>query len=464
MRLFRKLLSAVLLASVFLLPSSFLLADSLKVETDYRMRGISYPNLDYENTTATDSLHYYDQRLQVSIGGNFAPGVEIGSKISAIGIVGATTNYFNAPYPRTDFTPYIENAYVKVLNIADSKLDLTVGKMPMEYGGGLIISDNGMGLNGMKLNGNYDLPIPVIKFFRWPMFSVKYVPFQGEVFTAKVSEYVHPDGDNDIFGGTAKFKLKNNSLFEFGYFEERDYSGTLYSQGSLSIPTRSILKQFYDFKIGTYEKVAEYSFEIIKQNGQIDEANLRKITLNGLAYKASGKLIGENTKLGKVEAKAFLAINSGDDNTASLDDDDESFSPSLTRRWDGFEQAGYGELFGARPQGSFIAIPNPTYSGINTLSIGAAFSPLYAWTFGIDYYLFSASQGPNGAPTASGFERIFGAEYSLGIEMDLSVKYVHSKNVSTRFSFNRYSPPTFEIYWPKKEPLARYQLSVDSKF
>lgn len=456
------------LASIFLLPASGLLyADTLKVETDYRMRGVSYSNLDYDSKTASDTLHFYDQRLQLFIGGNFAPGVEIGAKISALEIVGATTDYVILPglvsattgylFPkhlRTDFTPYIENAYVKILNIADSNLDLTVGKIPMEYADGLIISDNGTGFNAIKLAGAYKIPVPFFKII---------IPLRGEVFTAKVSEAIHPDGDNDVFGGVAKIDLKDNSIFEFGYYEERDYSGSGYSQGTLNTATRSILKQFYDFKLGRYEKIMEYSFELAKQAGEIVKSDSRAVKLDGMAYKLAGKLIGEKTKLGKVEARAFMAVNSGDDNTASLDDTDESFSPTQTKRYDGFEQAGYGEMFGATPQGSFLPLP-AVYSGINTLSLGVAFSPLYAWTFGVDYYLFSASQGFPGAPTASGFERIFGAEYSLGIEMDLSVKYAHSKNVGFRFSFDRYSPPTYEFFWPKKEPLARYQLEVNAKF
>ncbi|MFH1368868.1 MAG: hypothetical protein ABII64_07060 [Elusimicrobiota bacterium] len=456
MRFYYKVLMVVFSASIFLLPSSRLFGDSLTVDTDYRLRGINYSNLDYDKTTSTDALNFYDQRLQISIKGKFGANVEIGSKITAIGFVGTTTNYFNAPYPLTNFIPYIENAYVRMLNIADSGLDLTAGKIPMEYADGLIISDNGMGFNALKLSGSYVIPVPLLR---------KDIPFKGEIFTARVPNYIRPEANNKInlYGGTGQIDLKKGSLFDFGFFEERDYTGTEYTQGVLSSPTRSILKQYYDFKLGTYEKQAEYSFELIKQNGQIIKDDMVNVKLDGMAYKMAGKLIGDNTRLGRVEAKAFFAINSGDDNVTSLDDADESFSPSQTKRWDGFEQGGYGELFGATPQGSFKGIPGQ-YSGVNTLSLGADFSPLYAWTFGVNYYLYSASMGPNGGPPASGFERIFGAEYSLGIEMDLSAKLVLNKYTEMKFSYDRYTPPSFLIYWPKLDPLDRYALEVLSRF
>jgi hypothetical protein len=441
-----------ILASFFLIPSPLLRADTLNVDTEYRLRGVYFANLDYDKTTSTDALHFYDQRLCISIGGKFAPNVEIGSKITALGIVGTTTNYFNAPFPRTDFTPYIENAFVKIINMADTNLDLTVGKIGLVFGDGLIIDDNGAGFNALKLDGNYKLPVP---------FSNKVIPFKGELFLAKISESINQDTDSDLFGGVATLDFKKN-LVEIGYFDQRDYSGTPFALGSLSTPTKSIQKQFYDIRIGKKEKLAAYQFEIVKENGIITKPNLTSVNIDGLGWVASGKLIGEKTKLGKVEARAGLAVFSGNDNTASLDHTDNSFSPTFTKRWDGLERSGYGELVAATPMDAFIKFPDP-YSGFSTLSVGAGFTPLYAWTFGVDYYLFSATQGPKGATTASGFERIFGAEFSLGIELDLSAKLELSKYVSMRVSYARYTPPT-DVYWPKMDPLDRYAWEVTSKF
>jgi hypothetical protein len=105
-------------------------------------------------------------------------------------------------------------------------------------------------------------------------------------------------------------------------------------------------------------------------------------------------------------------------------------------------------LFAATPYDAFFTLPSVDYSGLDTLNLGANFSPIYGWTLGVDYFLYAASKGPKGAPTASGFERLFGAEFTLGVELDLFVKYVYSKYIETRFSYSRYTPPKFEALWP----------------
>jgi hypothetical protein len=157
----------------------------------------------------------------------------------------------------------------------------------------------------------------------------------------------------------------------------------------------------------------------------------------------------------------LLAINSGNSGTAS--GTDGQFTPDLSKRFDGLERVGYGKLFAASTYDSFFPIPN-TYSGIDTLNVGTDFSPWYGWNFGVGYFLYSASQGPNGAPNSSGFERIFGAEFTLGIELDLSAKYEFSKYLQSEFSYSRYTPPNFSIYWPKRDPATYYKLEIAAKF
>lgn len=456
---------ALILAVLLCAAASRLRADSLSVETEYRLRGINYSNLDYDKTTSSDSLHYYSQRLRIGIAGKFAPDIEIGSRLTAVGISGSTVNYFNAPYPRTDFTPYVENAYVKIKKLADSDVDLTVGKVTLAYGDGLILGDNGIGYNTIKIDGSFNTPIPLLHFGIGKRFysGLAWIPTRFETFLSKVSEAINQDKDSDLMGGVLTFDV-NRNLFEIGYFDSRDYSGTLYRRGSNYYATHSISKNFLDFRIGKKDRQGSYQFELAREAGSVVKDDGTSVNIEAMGWVAEGKLIGDKTKLGKVEARALLGVFSGDQNPGSTGSDtDGLFSPDYTKKWDGLERAGYGNLFGAVPQGSFLELP-ASYSGINTLGIGAAFTPLYAWTFGVDYYLFSASQGPKGAPTASGFERIFGAEFSLGIEMDLSAKILLNKYAEMKLSYDRYTPPSFAIYWPKMDPLDRYALEVTSKF
>ncbi|MBN1621775.1 MAG: hypothetical protein JW871_04210 [Endomicrobiales bacterium] len=440
----RKFYIYILLITVFLGKFAICSADVLNINTDYRISGISYKNNDFDKET-DDPVSYYIQRLNLSISGKFDSNIEIGSKITALGVVGGTRTVFNAaldqsvnPYPNTDFMPYIETAYLKLTNFAELPVNISVGKQNLEFGDGLVISDNGTGYFAFHVLGYYELLLP----------------WEAQFFIAKLKDTLRVTSDQDLLGFIVDFKWKRH-LFELGYFNNKDNAGSVYNQ----IQTKTAAKRFYSFRVGREEKLMEYQFEYVQQKGSMKKVDNTNVNINAHGYVISGKLIGEKTKLGKVTANALLAIATGDDNPN--DTRDTSFTPDLTRKFDGLKRTGYGSLFAASPYDSFFDIPD-SYSGINTLNVGADFSPWYAWTFGVNYYLFSASQGLPGFPTASGFERIFGAEYSLGIEMDLSVQYTHSKYVETKLSYNRYTPPeTFSI---KRNPATMYQFEISTKF
>lgn len=452
-------------------------ADALNIETDYRIRGVSYTNNDFDKSTSGDARSYISQRVNLAIIGNFRPNIEIGTKLTALGIAGGSKTAYaihkdTTPYIRTDLSPYVENAYLRIRNLLDMPIDISIGKQNLEFGDGLIIADNGIGYFAFHAAGRYPKPFP----------------WQAEIFTAKLQDNITPKSDRNLYGGqwsstieklplpmltiTKKlpflkykpFDIKLGGIvLEVSYFEDRDFSGAAYRHGSSTGPitSASIVKKFYCVRIGKKEKLMEYQFKIVKQGGLITNPNNSTIGFNGLGYVVSGKLIGEKTKLGKVTARALLAINSGDEDPA--DNTDQKFSPNLTKKYDGLERVGYGKLFAATPQDSFFKLPD-SYSGINTLSVGADFSPIYGWIFDVTYFLFSACQAPKGSPTASGFERIFGAEYAMGIEMDLSAKYIHSKYVDATFSFSRYTPPKLEGFSNARNPAVLYQLEINTRF
>ncbi len=430
-------------------------ASSLDIETDYRLRGVTFSNTHFDSTVSTDSFSYYSQRLQLSVKGNFVPDIEIGTKLTALGVAGSTSTFIPVGYPNTDMQPFIETAYVKITNFAEQPVDVTIGKQNIGIGNGMIFDDNGIGFTGFKLHGRYD----------WRL------PLDTTLFSYKVAENFKPNTDKDIFGITEGTTWKEQ-LIELSYFQQQDFSGALYTKGqpssqdpnlTHSMLTSRIVKTFIDLHLNHEEKISGYDFEIAKQGG-VASALLSdtQIPFDSLGYVISGKLIGEKTKLGKVKAMAAFAYASGDDNLG-LSGTDKSFSPDMCRRYDGLERAGYGELQAATPTDLFLPAPS-AYSGINTLTIGADFTPLYAWTFGVTYYLYSASQGPKGAPEASGLERLFNAEFSLGEELDLTIKFEYSKYCEIRYSFNRYTPPTFTAFWPKNDPATRMQLEVGTHF
>jgi hypothetical protein len=447
--------TTTLITLLFLTSASSLFAASLDIETDYRLRGVSFSAMHFDTTVSTDSCSYYSQRLQLSIRGNFVPDIEIGTKLTALGVAGSSSTFIPVNYPNTSMQPFIETAYVKINNFAEQPINVTMGKQNIAIGNGMIFDDNGIGFTGFKIHSRYD----------WRL------PWETTLFSYKVADNFKPNTDQDIFGLTCGTFWKEQ-LIEVSYFQQQDFSGTVYTKGqptsqdpanTHSMPTSRIVKTFLDLHLKHEEKIAGYDFEIAKQGG-VASALLSDtvIPFDSMGYVISGKLIGEKTKLGKVKATASFAYASGDDNLG-LSGTDKAFSPDLCRRYNGLERSGFGELQAATPMDMFLPVPS-AYSGINTLSMGAEFTPLYAWTFGVVYYLYSGSQGPKGAPEASGLERIFGAEFSLGEEMNLSVKFEYSKYCEIRFSFSRYTPPVFEAFWPKRDPATRTQLEVATHF
>lgn len=420
-------------------------ADSLDIDTNYRVSGISYQNNSFDNSI-NNSLSYYAQRLQLTIKGNFSSNIELCTKITSLGVAGSTKTPFSVlqstfPYQKTDFTPFIENAYLKINNFEDLPLDISIGKQSFEFGDGLIIGDNGLGYFGFRITGRYIKPFP------WKL----------DIMTAKITDNLRPTSDRDLYGGVGSITLKKN-LLEISYFQDADYSGPIYNQAKVN----SIIKNFYSLRLGRQEKFMNYQFEYVQESGQVSRTNGANSNIDGFGYVIKGALIGDKTKLGKVNAHALLAINSG--NSDPTGNNDGQFSPTLTKRYNGLERVGYGTLFAASPFDAFFPIPN-SFSGIDTLNVGTAFSPWYNWTFGVDYFLYSASQGPNGADQASGFERIFGAQFTLGIEMDLNAKYVFSKYLESEFSYARYTPPPGQgYYWSKREPASYYKLGMTAKF
>jgi len=463
-----------LLLSVKALFPATATASAIDLDTDYRVRGINYTNNDFDNTTSTDSLAYYSQWLRLTLTGKFNEGIEICTRLSAIGVVGSTTVFTGIPgssstvttmpYPSTNFTPYIDYAYVKIKNMAETPVTIIVGKQPLNYGNGLIISDNGTGVFAFRIYGKYNLPLPVPKFnFKRGGDLFEYYPLalETEVFTAKLSDGLRPGYDHDLYGLVNRYD-KNKFHFEVSYFMDADASGSKYFKGNTAYDTTFINKDFIDLYITRREDISNVRFEIAKEKGSVQRSDGSAISIDGLGYNVYGELIGEKTKLGKVAAHAQVAFNTGDNNP-SLFADDGSFNPGQTKRFDGLERSGYGELFAASPYDATFPLPS-TYSGIDALNVGVDFSPIYGWNLGLDYYYFAATEGPNGAPDASGFEKLYGANFSLGVELDIYAKYTFSKYTEMRLSYNRYTPPTFIVFWPHSDPATRYQFEVSAKF
>jgi len=460
-------LSIILVASVVFIfnknsyasPSS----SSLVIETDMRLSGVSYSNLDYDNKTSTDAVSFYYQRLRLGVGGKFSDGVEIMARIQSIGVVGssATTlllpqalnwshnTYSSDIYPDITGRPFIENLYFRLKKFLgySPNVEVIIGRQPFDIGEGLM-SDNTAGINALRLKVNY----PQDRLIT-------------DIFTAKISEGFYPDKDFDVHGVDLSYNLRADT-FTFVYLTEQDCSGTLYRQGAASVATSKIARNFYKGILRHYDEFGEYGAHYGYSNGEIVKADgSGVIPVEGYSWGLEGMLKARDTKIGDVKAGLIWSMFSGDDDATSVNDKDESFSPTLAPRRDGLDSGGgYGRLFGASGNTTAIKLPDG-YSGINTIGLNFSCQPFYGWEFGVDYFLFSATEHVlKPQKEASGFERLLGAKYSLGAEMDLNVKYRYSRYIDIAFGYFRYTPPLNEIFWEKYEALSKYVLEFNAKF
>ncbi len=431
-------------------------ASTLVLETEVRLSGISYSNLDYDNKTSTDAVSFYYQRLRLGVGGKFQEGIEIMCRLQSLGVIGSTNTvlpselnwaYNNGRdiYPDINGTPFIENLYFKIKNFLGYPADIIIGRQPFDIGDGLM-NDNTAGINAIRVKVNYPSN------------------FTADIFTAKISEGFHPDSDFDVNGLNLSYNLTRDTI-TFVYLTEQDCSGNFYTQGSNSVLTSKIAKNFYKGIIHRSDEYGEYSAHYGMSNGEIIRKDgTGRIEIGGYSWGLEGYLKARNTRVGDVKAGLIWSMFSGDDDATSVNDNDESFTPSLAARRDGLDSVGYGRLFGASYNTTAIQLPEG-YSGINTIGLNFEFKPFYGWAFGIDYFLFSATEH-NLKPQkeASGFERLLGAKYSLGAEMDLTVKYRYSKFLDVTFGYFRYTPPLNEVFWEKYEPLSKYILEFNAKF
>jgi hypothetical protein len=421
---------------------------------EYRLRGLSYLNTDFNKGTINDERAYYNQQLKLGLTGIFAPGIEITAKIQAVGIVSSSftiPDYYwqtELPQQKKNFVPFLENAYIKITNFNKLPVDFIIGKQPMEYGTGMIISDNGLGLNAVKMMINYPKLL------------------HTEFFAIKVAERYGTSSDFDVNGIITSFRFKQRNV-ELGYFQELDNTGTvLYKQIDVtkSVATKSIDRRFYSLHISNKDNLMYYHIEYALGDGQITKPDNSKAKIHSNGWILTGALIGERTKLGKVVAKGTLAGSSGGDLIAP--DDETQFMPTLRKRFDGMERSGWGEVLGMTMSDTMFDVTQKYYSGFGLYALEIFFTPFYGWDFYLSNFQYSASAAffPQATKTSFFEQTYMNQKYNIGGEMDMGVKYKHSRYLEFLFSYSRYTPTSFDMVWPKKDVIEMYKFDTICRF
>jgi len=418
-------------------------APKLDIGSEYRIRGVQLNNPTYSSeepigTQSTFNQDYYSHRARIYMKGKLDPGIEIASVIQAVGVAGSTAALLNR-YPREDFTPFIENAYARANEMWGWPVSVTVGRQPFSWGSGMLVSDDGLGFDGIRL----DLG-----------------PFWGirtNFLTAKVSDaLVGGNRDLDLAGLEYDWGIHNIKL---GYILETDKTGSQYTSLAATNPVTAdkIKRSFIDMQLsGRFEQGAFYRAEYAMQGGKVNlrsplarDQAVKDITLSGSALTFEGGFDFIHPRYRRM-VLAFVFMQGSGDASSSLDKD-ERFLPSHGRRHDGLEPLGAGEFFGATPYSFFnedrVVVSNPVsggglqsfpyrvlFSGLRTFGFRGSVNPLEGLVAGLEFYLYTAREIPDirqGAPTTI-------TENALGRELVISFNYTYSKRIQFGLKWGKF--------------------------
>ncbi len=410
----------------------YLHATNLSIGADYLLRGVST----HERDKNFKNSAYYDQRLQGYLTTDLSRDVEASIRIQSItpwGLEGSSTPLVTR-YPSANGNLFVQNAFARLPHLWKDRIILTIGRQPIQWGDGKILSDDELGFNAIRAQ----LKSPFRR-----------LPFDLEGFTAKISESLNqPGGDKDLYGSMLSFDSKAFRWDFMGLWEKSDGSQS-YQVGSSSTPfaATKVDRTIYGVRAITRLKDAYLKGEYYMQSGEVKQgANSPTVKLGGSGYVVGlgGK---QNTeKFGRFGAVAEICSGSGDN--ANTSDKDEAFRPTFASRWSGLERSGYGNYFAAtfsdaysptqpfaNPGTNNTGLPDGA-SGIQTIHFGIDATPWSQWTFLFDYYQYKADKSTAG-------------DKELGVEFDYGFLYRFSGLVSVKGMMASFKPgKAFDVIDP----------------
>lgn len=407
-----------------LLASASAHAASLDVTAAYKMKAVSYSNLNF-NTNDKNSRSFITNDARLGVAVRKIPletrrgedvTMDLGIVLRAIGVSGSTAaasvpfDRIASYYPSSDLTPFIENAYLKVHKLGGYPWEATFGRQSYRLGGGLLLDDDGAGITGVSARGEL------------PWWNMK---LEGFIFNDR--NPLHAASPNSLDLAGLSLDLPGEGVWQLNQLIERDrgsqtvygcnYTGNPQANGCLvSKAVRSFTGLRYQINYGP----VVFDGEAAIQKGYATPTGLspsgNHITYNGNAQVVRLKWKQSLYKSGQGIARVSMARGSGDNPATPTTD--EAFFPSRGHRYNGLERVGFGELFAATAYDGFGGNHSTTTkSGLRNgasglVVVGAGFTPpaYKNLTLDIDFFLYQA-------------ERISAGSRTLGTEWDVRVRY-----------------------------------------
>lgn len=398
---------------------------NLDVSASYRMRAVSYSNLNLQDAAEFKNNHSFignDARLGLAVRKIFLETrngedmtMDVGVGLRALGVSGST-NALQAPfdraanaYPSADLTPFIENAYIRVHNFWGKPVTATFGRQNFRLGSGLLLDDDGAGLSGIAAGG--ELPF-------WNM------KLTGFAFADRNPRFGAP---NSLALYGLMLELPSEGSWQLNQLFERDrsfqpvfgctFAGMTTDNCEVSKAKRSFTSLRYQLHYGDLV----FDGEAAVQRGAATPTGVNPapnhITYRGDAQVVRAKWKQRLYKTGEGIARVSLARGSGDD--PGTETTDEAFFPSRGHRHNGLERSGFGEFFAATPYDAYGGnYSTSTASGLRQgssgiVAVGVGYTPpaYRGVILDVDFFLFQADRIRSGASR------------TLGTEWDLRLRY-----------------------------------------
>jgi len=417
----RSALSGALTISLLLLSTAVRAANSLSLGADYLLRGVTVS----ERETTIKRLSYYDQQLKAYLITDLSKDVEATIRVQSItpwGMESSSTPLVTR-YPDSQGNLWVQNAFVRLPNIWKDRVIATIGRQPMRWGDGLILSDDDLGFDALRLQ----LKSP------W-----RFLPIDLDGFTAKINETLQTGDDTDLHGVLMGFD-RNLTRWEFmGLWEKVGGIGSFQAGSEIApVTASSVDRLIYGTRSRVNLKDAYLKGEYYMQTGNVERPGGNDINLKGTAYALGIGGKQNSTRWGRFGAQLDYAVGSGDD--PSTPGDDEAFRANFAHRWSGLERSGWGRYAAANfsdirsstapfadASGSNSGLP-PGTSGIQTINFAIDATPWSQWTFSFAYQIFKAQKNLVG-------------KKDLGTEFDYGVEYRFSGLVTMRGGYSTFAP------------------------
>lgn len=410
-----------LLALAWALGASPAWASNLDLSASYRMRGLSYTNLNLNTENGNNhSFVSNDARLGIAVRkiymetlGSEDTTMDVSIGLHAVGVAGSSTalavplNRAAENYPNATFTPFVENAYMSVHQLFGYPLEATFGRQNFRLGSGLLLDDDGSGFTGATLRAAL------------PWWGIK---MEGFVFALK-NTMASPDS-LVVFGGS--IMLPGEGTWQINQLIERQrgdqpvygcsYPAMTADNCMISQFRRSFTSMRYQINYGPIVFDGEAALERGAATPTGRNPSPTHIIYVGDAEVVRAKWKQSIYRVGEGIGRISLARGSGDNPGSTTSD--EAFFPSHGHRFEGLERAGFGEFFAATPYDAFGGnYSSSTLSGLKQgmsgiIVVGAGFTPpaFKGLVLDVDYFLYQATRVINGSR-------------SLGREWDVRLRY-----------------------------------------